>query len=269
MFQNCSSLIEVVIPSSTTSIGEGVFNGCSALESLQVPFVGSSKCTNATAAGTAASTFGYVFGTISYEGGHQTVSYYTASASYTSYIPESLIKVIIIDEVVIQYGAFQGAPMTSVVLPNTLTTIQAKAFYDCDSLTSLVIPADVTSIGTLAVAECASLDTIEVKTTLVGTYMCQNCTSLTEATIRSLTSVADYAFAGCTSLKTVALNQQTNSAACTSIGAHAFDGCAELESMLLPNTITSIVNDAFANCISLTSILVWFLRFSFAFFCCS
>ena len=59
-FKNCTNLTSVTISDSVTSIGDGVFSGCSALQNITLPFVGGSK--DATSA-SSSTLFGYIFGT--------------------------------------------------------------------------------------------------------------------------------------------------------------------------------------------------------------
>lgn len=76
--------------------------------------------------------------------------------------------------------------------------------------------------------------------------------NLTEFTVPSTTdSIADYAFSGCASLKSITIHDGV-----TSIGEEAFFGCTGLKSITLPNSVTSIGYSAFNNCRSLTSIVI-------------
>ena len=54
-------------------------------------------------------------------------------------------------------SAFEGCGGFELIIPNSVTTIGERAFYDCSGLTSLSIPASVSSIGYAAFAECGNL----------------------------------------------------------------------------------------------------------------
>jgi hypothetical protein len=76
--------------------------------------------------------------------------------------------------------------------------------------------------------------------------------SFTVIDIKSdVTSVGNFAFAGCRGLKSITIPNSV-----TSIGYNAFDNCHSLTSITIPNSITSINLFAFADCSSLTSIII-------------
>ena len=52
--------------------------------------------------------------------------------------------------------------MTSITIPDSVTSIGAEAFYNCSSLTSITIPDSVTSIGSNAFYSCSKLTTVNI-----------------------------------------------------------------------------------------------------------
>ena len=168
----------------------------------------------------------------------------------------SLTSVIIPDSVSSIGGrAFYGCTrLTSVVIGNSVTSIDFAAFSHCTSLESVVIGESVTSIGNVAFNECTSLESVVMpdSVTSIGDSAFSDCTSLTSVEIPdSVTSIGDSAFRNCTSLTSVEIPDSV-----TSIGERAFYGCTSLTSVEIGNGVESIGEDTFSGCTSLTSVVI-------------
>ena len=153
--------------------------------------------------------------------------------------------------------AFKGTNITSIEIPDSVTSIGYDAFYNCKSLKSIVLPNSVTSIASEAFYGCSSLTSIEIpdSVTSIGSYAFYNCSSLTSIEIpNSVTSIRDYAFSGCSSLTSIEIPDSV-----ISIGDYAFLGCRSLTSIVIPNSVTSIGDSAFRGCRSLQSITLPFV----------
>lgn len=127
--------------------------------------------------------------------------------------------------------------------------IGKEAFYECISLSSVTIPEGVTSIGFAAFAKCYDITSLMIpqSVTVIDEAAFHSCISLTNATIPDgVTSIGGGTFAGCERLKKIVLGKKV-----TSIGELAFSACVSLRAVTFPEGLTMIGNDAFALCESL------------------
>ena len=154
--------------------------------------------------------------------------------------------------------------MTSVTIPNSITSIGKYAFSRCYGLTSLVVDKNngtydsrnncnaiiETSTNNLIVG-CKNT-TIPNSVTSIGEHAFEDCSRLTSVTIpNSVTSIGYGAFYNCSGLTSVTIGNSV-----TSIGYGAFSNCSGLTSVSIPNSVTSIGDCAFSSCSGLTSVTI-------------
>ena len=145
----------------------------------------------------------------------------------------------------IGYHAFDDCTsLTSITIPEGVTSIGYYAFSACRSLTSVTIPEGVTSIERGAFQYCTSLTSVTIPegVTSIGERTFYGCSSLTSITIPEGV-IGNYAFSGCSGLASVTILEGV-----TSIGGSAFKGCSSLTSITIPEGVTSIGDDAFRIC---------------------
>ena len=178
--------------------------------------------------------------TITYDGTTYSV---TSIEDGTFAYCESLTSITISNNVTsIGYRAFCGcSSLTSVIIPDNMKSIGEGAFIYCDSLSSITIPNSVTSIGYEAFSSCSSLTSIVVKNGNAYYDSRNNCNAIIETATNTL-------IAGCQN--TIIPNSVT------SIGDEAFYYCSKLTSITIPNNVTSIGDWAFSGCSGLTSITI-------------
>ncbi len=149
-------------------------------------------------------------------------------------------------------NTFYGSGIVSITIPENITSIGQKAFYNCKSLTDITMHDGVTSLGSQCFQNATALLSITVPNgvTVIPVDCFNGCSSLQSVTMSdSVTSMAGYTFRNCTSLTSVTLSDNI-----TSIGAFAFDSCKALTSIKLPSKLTSIGNNLFNACALLTTI---------------
>lgn len=106
----------------------------------------------------------------------------------------------------IGHAAFFNSAVTSVTIPDSVTSISDEAFINCPKLTNISIPNSVTYIGSSAFSSCTSLKSITLPSSLsfISGALFLGCSQLTTIHIPvSVTSIGNNAFADCPSLMTV------------------------------------------------------------------
>jgi len=137
-----------------------------------------------------------------------------------------------------------------IVIPSSVTyqgkdypvvSIDNSAFKGNSGLTSVTIPNSVTSIGKHVFEGCSGLTSIKVESGNTFYDSRDNCNAIIETSTNTL-------ILGC---------KETNIPnSVTSIGDNAFSDCRGLTSLTIPNSVTSVGKSAFQNCSGLTSVTI-------------
>ena len=142
-----------------------------------------------------------------------------------------------------------GKSVTSITIPEGVTTIGSSVFKDFTVLTSATIPNSVTNMGSYAFLNCPALTSVTFGngiTTLESTF--SNCASLASVDLPDNLVTLSNTFQGCPSLAQIEIP-----ASVTTIYG-AFNGCSSLTSVVLPAGMTQLGTSAFANCTSLRDV---------------
>ena len=298
-FSDCTSLTSISIPNSVMSIDAGALRGCSSLETITIPFVGARPITTDNYNDGYKQVFGWIFGYEKTESGKivngavpQYATYVTPINIYWYYIPTSLKTVVLGNTIqtIPICGFFNCNWLTSITIPESVTSIGGGAFGNCSGLTTVNWNATAcTSAGLLSnypvFDNCSNLKTVNIgnNVTIIPSEVFRGCTGLTSITIPgSVKNIGESAFSGCTELTSIIVvkgNSKYHSAenclietatntlilgcktsviptdgSVTSIGTEAFRGCTGLTSITIPDSVTSIDYRAFYNCTGLTNI---------------
>ncbi|WP_418322714.1 leucine-rich repeat protein [Segatella hominis] len=141
--------------------------------------------------------------------------------------------------------------LSSIAIPDSVTSIGGSAFYGCNTLSSIVIPVSVTKMdrnpfegwnGKLTVLSPRYIYDNDVLIDNVKKVIIAFRNKDVSYTIpNSVTSIGDYAFSGCESLSSIVIPDSV-----TSIGGHAFSGCESLSSIVIPVSVIKMDGNPFA-----------------------
>lgn len=190
-FENCKNLKNLYLPRSVQYIGSTILAGCTGIETLKVPFVG----TNRRDANSETSVIGGFFGWT--DGSPKPTDiqqiYNDNGDSHYYHIPASLKNVIVLAQTTVPRGAFADMRSLEKVAFISGATLSNQAFYDCQTLKEVKLPDDMTIIGEEAFAECYSLTKINIPGLVqsIGRNAFYNAECLTEITIPDSVKIID------------------------------------------------------------------------------
>ena len=251
-FYECTSLTNIKLPDSLTSINYGAFSCCTNLISISIP-----ESVTHISDGDGIyddSAFSYCTNLTAFHVDENNL-YYSSDDRGVLFNKEKtkLIQV-------------PGAITGSYVVPGGVTSIADRAFYDCSELTRVNLPASLTSVGYQTFISCNSLTGIHVDENNLnyssdarGVLFNKNKTKLIQAPNAiagsyiipdGVTSIRDWAFADCESLSNISIPDSV-----VSIDYGAFVLCTNLTNITIPSSVTSIGDFAFDGCESLSTII--------------
>ena len=269
-FYDCQALISATFRGETPDFGEKAFSGCQALRFVASPS-GQTKlpgynCPRLTLEEASART---VDGVLFSADGKTLLACLESKTEYV--VPDGV-------EAIADKAFFRGKTLRSITLPNSLKTIGDRAFHSCKSLQAVALPDGIRKIPNSAFAGCDALRFVASPNGRVK-ILGRDAERLTLADFRAQTvdgvlfsadgktllalleakteyvvpdgvaSIADLAFSGCESLRSVAFPQGLES-----VGVRSFYRCKNLSSVAFRVGLQSVAKEAFAECESLHSV---------------
>lgn len=202
-FQDNTTITSVTIPASVTEIGSNAFAGCTNLTSVNYAGDWSNLTIQsgnpAVQDAANAPLFDFEF---TLDNTAAIVTKYKGTAADVTIPSRYKGKPV----TAINNAAFPNSAVTSVTIPDSVTSIHDVSFFNCSQLTNISIPNSVTYIGYSAFNSCTSLKSITLPSSLssISRALFSDCSQLTTIHIPvSVTSIGSYAFDGCPSLMTV------------------------------------------------------------------
>lgn len=149
----------------------------------------------------------------------------------------------------IEEQAFRGSSITSLIMPNTITTIGKSCFCYCYNLNPVILSENISELPSESFYECAikSIDFPEgLKTIREKAF--KRCYSLRSVDLHGITAIEKEAFSECTALTSAVLPSVDT------IPARLFSDCNKLHSVVFPEGVETISVQAFWNCAALQSV---------------
>ena len=277
-FYRCPDLTSVTIGNRVTSIGDYVFNGCELLDSITIPnsvtTIGNytfSDC-NSLKSITVGNNVTFI-GKETFGGCNDLTTVHIQDLN--SWCNIEFFDVTSNPLTFAHNIYLNGKELHDLTIPNTvtsigdyafcscynLTSIGKQTFSGCSGLTSIIIPNSVISIGDFAFSYCQELTSITIPKSvrLIEAHAFYNC-PIASVKVESGNAVYD-SRNNCNAIIITSTNElilgckaTTIPNTVTSIRDNAFMGCKELKSINIPYGVTSIGNYAFSSCVDLISV---------------
>ena len=291
-FSICQKLTMVTIPSSIKTISKNAFDGCTSLATVTIGEGVTSIGTNTFAECTAlakviskptapptitSSTFASAhYGSVTLEVPHSSKSAYQSANYWKNFttINEQSYDFVVSGiyyrkngtntvEVTYRdanYNTYSGGIIIpgSITVNGTTYTVNAvgdNAFRNCASLSDVTLSANIKTIATRAFwnsTKLTNIYSVPSSLTTIGDYAFNLCSSLKSFNVpRYATYIGTAAFSGCTALQTISIPDKV-----TQVGNYAFQGCKALQSVTIGSGLTELSSQMFDGCSALTSMVV-------------
>lgn len=282
-FEGCSSLKTIIIPKYVSEMGSKVFQDCTNLESIRISASVSKIGSRMFAGCPNLKSIVVEEGNEKYDSREncnaivETATNTLVCGTENSTIPSTITA--------IGNGAFAETGLKNIVIPEGVTSIELQAFENCQDLesvtlpqslkklgyhvfansglTSLVIPEGITYLPQGTFNGCKNLETVTLPTTLETIeYNAFSNSGLTSIFIpKGVTNISSTSFNYCGKLSTISVSDENTTYDsrnnCNAIIKTATNQILRgTSNTIIPNTATSIGDNAFNDINSLTSIVI-------------
>lgn len=245
-FYNCTNLKRINLGDNLNFVGESAFKGCVSLEEL---YLGHSFQTSYVSSFSGLSGLKKVILNCNNVPGNETMQYSwylldTKTANGLEFVIGKDVEVATYFNLFEHHGSVNEFNTVSTVTFEDGCKVREldgtfRGFYN---LTSVVLPESVKKVGKSTFEQCQSLESIDLSgvTELDTENLFTNCYSLKSVILPdNLTKIGPYMFSNCKSLVSLTIPQSV-----TVIGENAFSQCA-IETIVLPQNLTEIGTKAF------------------------
>lgn len=266
-FYNCDNLKSITIPGSVETIYSGAFTGCSSLENVtflegiqnieesfyyvkSVTIPSSVKKLRQRPFGSKLESVTVAAGNTVYDSRDncnciiETTTNTIIMGSLNAFIPSGITK--------ISSSAFEGIPITNIVIPTSVTSFGDAVFGGCLELKSISLPSNIKSLSNHMFGGCEALASIELPMSLqsIGMYTFSECKTLTSIELPAgLTEIGMGAFFGCENLTKMKIPGGVET-----IENYTFDGCKNLKSVIFEEGFKTLKESSFSQCDNLESV---------------
>ncbi len=231
-FERCSSLETITLPDNLKEVGENIFIDCTKLQTINI----GKNLFNLD---------GTVFG------GCESLTTINVSPE-NPYLTVTNDKALYNSDLTTLISLPAASGTTSIILPESVTSISAKAFYKNTNISSITFNNKLESIGDNAFDGSSITKAIlpdNLKT--IGISAFNNCSSLKEVYIgKNVNEIKMNTFSNCVNMTELEF-YNGNDAKLTNIAFEAFFECKKLTEVVIPNSVETIQAKAFHNCLGL------------------